>query len=457
LYVQDPDYSAEYNTFYSRLFGNVDRYCQRVHFLAKEYSPGIDVLEMIDSTDNEHYLGFITLRPILSAPVGASILRPLQKSGHFLLSKDKFEVNIAGKSFSVAGTPFLQQDNAVGACAQASIWMSLRTLRKKDGFAAHNPAEITGLATKYMVNGRTLPNREGLQLPQMIEAVRSAGYAPNLLNLPKPVSKEEGEDNKSFNRKATERIEIIRDILYPYVESELPVILILFGSNGGHAVVIIGHDWDDSPIKLVVAAKDQRFVKAVSWATPFYIHNDNTGPYRKLLDTSNDDYSLNMAHYAIPLFPNGVFMNAQEAEAAAIATIQSSEAILQKHSITPLANAKYVIRTYLLDRSKFRKHVVDGSMSPQIKAYYRKKTLPRRVWITELNHLDEYGNNKGDNTRLGEVIIDPTGDANEQTFLSMHMPGVLFDRDQDTGEVEIYELSDDNNYGRLNRHDTPKC
>ncbi len=447
--VQDPDYSAEYNEFYSRLFGKVEKYCQRVHFLASEYEPNQEVLEIIDGLEQVDYLGFMTLRPVPSAPVGATILQSSKNQAHFLLSKDKFPVHIAGRAFEVSGTPFMQQDNAVGACAQASIWMSLRTLRKKEGFAAHNPAQITTLATKYMVSGRTLPNREGLQISQMIEAVRSAGYAPNLLHLPEPVEEMKGEEKTDFNIRERDRIDGIRDILYPYIESELPVILVMFHSGGGHAVVIIGHGWNEEPDSYIKVNEDNRFVKAVSWAEPYYIHNDNTGPYRELHGASSDDYSLEIARYAIPLFPNDVFMNAQEAEAVAIATIQLLEDHVKRQGADVLKDKEYVVRTYLQDRYKFREYIVASTICPSLKAYYRKKNLPRRIWVTEINKFEGYG--KGEAIRVGEVLVDPTGEPTESPFLSAHIPGKLLDKNQDTGGIMQYDVIDDAGYNHLNR------
>lgn len=74
----------------------------------------------------------------------------------------------------------MQQDNAVAVCAQASIWVALRTLRRREGDRAHNPAQITDAATKYLISDRTRPNKSGLTIQQMAEAVRAAGYSPSL-------------------------------------------------------------------------------------------------------------------------------------------------------------------------------------------------------------------------------------------------------------------------------------
>jgi len=140
---------AEHSAYYSRWTTSVSRYCERLHFFRVPPASD-DPLALIDRVAAEDYLGFITLRPISMSPVAASILVPPGGATPcYFLSQDEFQVNIAGRSFSVHGTPFLQQDNAVGACAQASIWMALRTMRKKEGQAAYSPAQITTAATRF--------------------------------------------------------------------------------------------------------------------------------------------------------------------------------------------------------------------------------------------------------------------------------------------------------------------
>jgi hypothetical protein len=148
--VHDPDFLAEFGAYYSRQFNDVPRFCTRLHFFSQPVSAGHDIFDYLDHVSGEKYLGFITLRPIIKSPVGASIIAAHLADGT-VRSSDKFPVHLGGVEFCVEGTPFMQQDNAVGACAQASIWMSLRTLRKREGDRAHDPAQITDAATKYFV------------------------------------------------------------------------------------------------------------------------------------------------------------------------------------------------------------------------------------------------------------------------------------------------------------------
>lgn len=432
--MQDPDYTAEYHAYHGRLFSHVERYCARMHLFSQAWDEGTDVLAAIDAADNTDYLGFITLRPVTVSPVGATILRPPQGQAHFLLSKDKFDVHLAGRTFQVEGTPFMQQDNAVGACAQASIWMALRTLRKREGLAAHDPAQITSSATRFVVRGRTLPNRDGLEISQMMEAVRSAGYSATLLSFREP-SRKPGRD----------LLPRIKTSLYPYIESEIPVILAMATAElGGHAVVLIGHGWGAEPLLCAPTIIDRKpnwtyARNSVDWASPFYVHNDNSGPYLPIPDTGpKNEFSLDKVCYAIPLLPANVYMTAEEAEQAALRMVYhfSGDGFLNSNT--------HVVRTYLQERYKFREQVRNSRMVDALKNYYRMKALPHRMWITEINLQQGYDQPlTGHAKRIGEVIIDPTGEPTQAPFLSVHTPGILIDRDPDSRKIRLIPIHND--------------
>lgn len=455
--VQDPDYFAEFNAFYSKTFEPTNKYCHRFHFFSESIENEEEILAYIDrmAMEADKYLGFITIRPTRSSPVAATILRSPENE-HFILSKDKFVVHMAGQTFHVKGTPFLQQDNAVGACAQAAIWMALRTIRQKEGDSAFDPAQITDAATRYWAGGRVLPNREGLQITQMLEAVRFAGYSSHMISLGKPGTHLTGDYLKRAQR-----------LIYTYIESEIPVVLALFPTpETGHAVVLIGHGWNDSNDLDIYTNIDTINAKfsikhAVSWVDHFYIHNDNTGPYLRF-DLDSGSYSLKHAAYAIPLLPSDVFMSGEEAElASSTLLIQILFGSYDPGNLKGFLE-KIVLRTYLSERYKFREWVKDSSMADELKSHYRQKSMPKRVWITELNLLDGYNNaHTGNGKRIGEIIMDATGDPNDAPFLSVHINlkelgvgpiGILIDRDPVNGNnIKIIPVINDEIYSCLTR------
>lgn len=455
--VQDPDFLAEHAAYYARWTAKVSRYCNRFHFF-KAFPRSNDILDVIDqmATEPDTYLGFITLRPISVSPVAASILKPLSNvQDHFILSKDSFQVNLAGQCFNINGTPFMQQDNAVGACAQASIWMGLRTLRKKEGRAAFSPSQITTAATRFLVQGRTLPNRAGLSLEQISEAIRAAGYSTNVISLRDPRISATPESIQAAKMK-----------LYPYVESGIPVLIALYPqSTSGHAVLLIGHGWNSTPtIRHELDQFNNSFwqqpikvIDASTWVEPFYIHNDNTGPYLPLDGTSNTTYCLADAVSAIPFLPSDVFIDAAEAQFTCLKLLKNALSDFSPTNTKGTAPAKYtiediVVRLYLLDRSQFRTNVLKNTMSIDVKNYYRLKWLPKRIWIMELNALTGYETAPdGTGVRLGEILLDPASEPEDGAFLSIHLSakllppqfgtGVIINRDALTGEISAQPVS----------------
>lgn len=441
--VQDPDFLAEHSAYYSKWSAKVSRYCTRIHFFT-EQPLSDDPLETVDQmvAHADSYLGFTTLRPIRVSPVAATFLKP--RAGqitHFITSGDKFRVNLAGQTFYVHSTPYLQQDNAVGACAQASIWMALRTLRQKDGQSAFSPAQITTAATRFIVSSRTLPNRSGLSPEQISEAVRAAGYSPHLIPL---------KQHKEVLPE--EKVRICRTKLYPYVESGIPVLLGLEPEpNQGHAIVLVGHGWTQPPNgiapKAFMTQRDRsnniiNFYDASEWARPFLVHNDNTGPYMQLDETQGPSYLLNHASLAIPFLPPDVFISGEEARAVSLQLLVSH--------VFEQSPPDLVFRTYLQSRADFRQSILNSAMSHDTKKYYRLKWLPRRVWVTEINSLHQYGQSPtGGATRLGEVVLDPASEPIDGNFLTIHLTdqlqqqaigsqaelGVIINRDAFNGEI----------------------
>ncbi|WP_151448961.1 hypothetical protein [Lacisediminimonas profundi] len=458
--VQDPDFLAEFSAYYSRQFVDVPRFCTRLHFFSALPEPGGGVLNFLDFAPKESFLGFLTLRPVVKSPVGATILKTSHLLPKYVRCSDSFPVNLAGVEFSVTGTPFMQQDNAVGACAQASIWMALRTLRKREGARAYDPAQITDAATRYFVNGRTLPNRQGLTHIQIIEAIRAAGYSPHMVPL--------GDwHTKGASAMLPEQFGDSRRVLHAYIESEIPVILILFPPSGGHAVVALGHDWDVTPNPQVCVSLDVgggcvlSIPHSVSWARSFLIHNDNTGPYRLLLDKNDDDYAFEHAAYAIPLLPADVFMSGEEASQVALEHLADifrefkDRGIRTDNELKDLT-AGLALRLLLVEKRKLRKWAATEKMVPELREHLRVMDLPKRVWMLEVHQAANYGQQNGQNappTLVALLLIDPTADIPPMSMLLMHfnlpalvgLPhGVLVKWDTDTGAPSIGVQTNDN-------------
>ena len=448
--VQDPDFLAEHGAYYARWSYKVPRFCHRLHFFATP-STADDVLDAIEAwsaeTEPAAYLGFVTIRPVVQSPIGATFLkRPEPASKDFVHAQDRFPVNLAGWRLYIEATPFMQQDNAVGACAQAAIWMALRTLRWREGRSALNPAQITSSATRFFVSGRTLPNRQGLRLEQITEVVRSAGYSPHLIQLRSQPEIQEGDFDATSQASVQQK-------LYPYVESGIPVLLALTPSSGGHAVVVIGHRWNSGgPDPGVQGQYWQRrnteFIDASAWARPFLIHNDNTGPYLELPALpSAGEYALQHAAWAIPLLPAEILVDAAEAKTACLGLVTALFA-----SETFKWPAQVVTRMRLLPRAKFRETICQSEKIDSLKRYFRMKWLPSYIWLLECYGLDGYSQaTEGQARKIAEVLLEPNADPLDGHFLcAVAHDGLLagdasaplvVDRDPFEGDIKLLLMS----------------
>jgi hypothetical protein len=407
--VRDPDFLEEYEAFYSKQMRDLSRLCVRVHAFGKplpgagETSDRAAVLDFVDAAAAEptSYLGFVTLRPLRHARVGASIF--VDTPDLPSLCKDVFPVHIAGATFKVTGTPYLQQDNAVGACAQASMWMALRTLRRRAGNNAYSPAQLTVAATKYFSTNRVFPGRKGLIVEQMLTAIRESNHDPLVI----PV----GEKDKLSDP------EKVVGSARPYLESGLPVITILYQpTTGGHAVVAIGLSQKPATKKFLPPS--------------LTIHNDNQGPYRELpsavVPKGSHEYALEQAISLIVPLPDGVFMSAAEAEPQAVAALTFWVPSFLRNPAqpgTPVPLGKLTLRTYLCTRHAFRKWARSAEdLDVAAKEIYRSSEMPRLVWVCEIHDTAVFKpTDLSIKSRVGEIVLDASADA-------MHGDALVFVR-----------------------------
>lgn len=408
--VLDPDFLEEYEAFYSRQQKTVLRFCRRSHFFRTETAiaetdEASEILRFIDSATEgaATYHGFVTIRPLRHAPVGASILSETPGSG--VTCKDSFPVHIAGRSFEVLGTPYLQQDNAVGACAQASIWIALRTLRKRVGNSAYSPAELTMAATKHLALDRVFPGRQGLSSAQMLEAIRSAGHDPLIVAL---------DNNLLPQERATQAI----DFAVPYLESGLPVILGL--ENGaGHAVTAIGY----RPVQ--PGAGDPSVL---------IVHNDNTGCYLDLpMQPISGGYALAQTKVIITPLPEGISITAAEARALGVQATKLAMAMLSGApaiaSGSPSTAVNLTLRTFLSTRHAFRKWAYESNhIDTPTKEFYRTTELPKHIWVIELHSTASFSwGGAPTQSRAGEVILDASADAlHGDALLAVRVSALIF-------------------------------
>lgn len=502
--VTDKDFLAEYEAFYSKTFMNYDKKCKRLHFFSifpNENESALDFLDRASSLakTSNIYLGFVTLRPIRTCPIGPTIIAPGEDC-RYLKVCDKFLVTISGAEFSIEGTPFLQQDSSVGACVQASLWMALRAVRKKDQRPPYRISDITQAATSGSQFGRIYPNRDGINGQQLLAALNRFGYHSFGFKMVDWQVANKVEQATFASALANvepandqDRIDAIKAQLYPYVESGIPVVLECNDQGAGqqvkHAVLLVGHGWPvdcdkrtfthyqrfwpkKHQISLNTRSKDGNTKHGslmFEWPTSvfaetLYINDDRRGPYLPIQDhqTRQGDIDFKSISTAFPVLPKDVYMDAGEALEVFKRIIKNvfDDLLSRDVGISEKDVSKFfLVRQKLISRHKFRTWA-STLKNRELRQYYREKHLPDMLWCFGLNSIDDYYKTPvGGESQIGEVLLDPTGDLDDYPLLTFHLnigyivnkklgtPGasisaakeVVIDFDADTRHMAVFQ------------------
>lgn len=286
----DRHYLDEYGSYYGKMLEPPPHHVQRFHVFDLPLSNAQLSARLERAAASEkgrirverelssHYLGFISLRPIPSVPVGRTVLQRLDDgTRRDIWATTRHHVHLANLTLDVDGLAFQQQDLAVGACATAAVWGALSRVARHEGMRAPTPAEVSEAATRHFVPaGRTFPAVAGLTIPQLCEAIRAFGFAPDVFRAEK---------------KAPE----FAVALHTYLLSGIPVVLTLRSPAGeGHAVIAAGFQMGARSNPALLATLPVRS----SYISKLYIHDDRLGPYARAIvhavpkTKSNDEMLL---------------------------------------------------------------------------------------------------------------------------------------------------------------------
>lgn len=312
----DRHYSEEYRSYYSTIFRPPPPKTTRIHFFQKEYNQALfeslitraatDAIGYKEITDelNNAYLGFMVLRPLPSAPIGRTILRPFGKVAERWYIQPAHRAHLAGIELRVRGVPFQQQEVAVGVCATTAIWVALAAAARSAGHRSPTPNQITEAATRHILTNRAMPADGGLDLTQVLESIRANGYEPYLM-------------------KPENVFDLFTAALKCYLLSNIPVVLLLNTRPYYHAVTLVGYRAAGESSGKVIHIKTTDFTLKSVAVSKFYVHEDRLGPYARMkwLSPSEQEESGSPSadlpaiqhepyygdHYQYPNNPMGVY------------------------------------------------------------------------------------------------------------------------------------------------------
>ncbi|ESQ79145.1 hypothetical protein [Asticcacaulis benevestitus] len=440
----DRDFTEAFAAYYSKLFKRHSKLCRRLHFFKCDLTETLTVdspsemAERLKSCQDD-YLGYVVLRPIHQAPVSQVALKcpkaPAGCESHILVDAT-YKTHILGAEFSVSALPMTQQDQRIGACAQATIWSAGRHFYTRHRGPWISTASITEAAMRQESASASsmLPNgSEFLSMNGMVSALRANGRHPLMYVASGSIGHFDWNGLKPL------------DVISRYVDSGIPVILALnFGQAVGHAVIASGQILSTSIPQLPLSKWPSR----AAFCEGVYVNDDQMGPNLRMPlrhSSSNPEtyYNIEDNLYAllIPL-PNKVFLPAEKAELLAWSMLSSYSSSWPSIRISNAAQLGTSIqlgdtfkhdfdqntvlaRTYLTYGWKYKQRLIRNIASDIVKKRARAIELPKYIWVTEFGTVDSFGKPDPDDRRIySHCVVDATAkNMGEDSRLFFHAPG----------------------------------
>ena len=226
----DKDYRSTFYNFYAKKGRNYRTDCVRLHFFdgMVSFDEARADIACGDGRPQDHYFGYIVLRPTIVATLGRSVLSPdIRLGARGRAIQSVHYVNLLGYRLTVWGFPSMAQHVDIAVCAHVSCWAILRyyseTFPQHREFLVH---DITKLVSPFDPGG--LVPSLGFNVVGAERVFLAAGYFPVLVG--KASSSSTGAFFSQF---------------LAYLESGFPLFVAM--PKEKHAVAIVGHSWRQSP------------------------------------------------------------------------------------------------------------------------------------------------------------------------------------------------------------------
>ncbi|EAQ36941.1 hypothetical protein NB311A_07323 [Nitrobacter sp. Nb-311A] len=442
----DRDFSEAFSAYYAKTFKRHSKVCKRILFFSCELDflaadPVEEAAHRLEGVNAEFFLGFIVLRPISKSPISQAILRPPAAPTNYerhLLVRARYTVHILGAELSIESVPMTQQDSRVGACAQASIWVSARHIHARHRGPWLSTVNITDAAiarSESQVNSTLPAGSEFLTVNNTVAAFRAAGREPLIYAA--------GMDANGKTQWGNLRPQ---EIINRYVDSGIPVsVWVKFPQSSiAHSIVVTGQ---------VLAPKapatlPQRPTRA-EYCSAFLMNDDQQGPNLRLPATSScsiGDVQNNVQDSTIVLIiplPSKVYLPAETAETLAWAILDNYVSDWSSHKTrnadtlgtserlgdgvaTAHAANKIVARTYLTYGWKYKHRAIRNDLNASVKQIVRDLDVPRYVYVTEFSLTSQLDDKELAARRvIAHVVVDATAKHHDfESILLFHAPGM---------------------------------
>ncbi|WP_440135732.1 hypothetical protein, partial [Chitinophaga sancti] len=350
------------------------------------------------------FRGFMVLRPIAQGMVGGCVMtKDALKKADFLALEAPFVTTVNSVELVVKGFPYSSQDSEINTCAETVLWGMMEYLGKKyEEYRPVLPGTIIDTLKDY-VPERQLPSM-GLTSNQMLYALKKFGV-----------------ESRIYCRGQL-KIGQFENLLSTYVESGLPVILIVQNSEMLHAVLAIGHEKvtdemidalpvtneHDLEIAALVLQRNIQLFDYDDIPRRMVLMDDNLPPYQLSVPESADCNCLiegwrsyNITEYIVP-FHTGIYLEAK------LAKSKLKDLLFKSKFLIP-NNSRILIRIFLMPSRTFKDRLAKDQSIPKLaKEFMLNTIMPGFIWVGELSNKELIKQGQA----LGLFVLDATEPAN---------------------------------------------
>ena len=233
----DKDYRSTFYNFYAKMGRPYRSDCVRLHFFdgAVRYDEARIDVTCPDLRPQDHYFGYVVLRPTIVATLGRSLLSPNIRSGaRGRAIQSIHHVNLLGRRLPIWGFPSMAQHRDIAVCAHVCGWAILRyyseTFPQHREYLLH---DITKLVGPFDPGG-VVPSL-GFNVLDAERLFQAAGCFPLIVG-----KSDDPRDPAFFSQ------------LLAYLESGFPLFVAV--NSEDHAVVVVGYNWKQSAVPLQSAS-----------------------------------------------------------------------------------------------------------------------------------------------------------------------------------------------------------
>ncbi len=373
----DPDWRSEHAAFYSKTFRRYPGVAHRLHFFAAVFDGPADDGGAYDPPfEDLGYLGYSVLRPLPVAPVGRTVLPPLDADRDSLKCWMIDEITLFGHTLRITGAPFISGDGQLGGCGHATVWTTAYYHHKETLLPRQLPASIASWAAQGVALGRP-PQPGALTVYQLHAAFAGTGLDPLYYDLE---TLDPAEDRHA--------------LICRYLDSGLPVTV----ASGNHTYVLIGY-------------RDR-----AEGAPEYFAQDDECGPY-EYRDLPEPHPETNTSVYVVIPLPSKVFLPGEYASAIAEQFL-SEEANKgrteqAKDLFRTLLKGEHSFRTLLLPSNVFKARAA-RRYPADLAAALRYHPMPRWLWVVQA---------VVDGGVVAEALVDATQRQDDPHLLAWWLPG----------------------------------